>query len=216
MNHYNYTSVTVFYIWMSGSETCGCKVGRLTAESGRPESDAWLAEEWRDGTSVRSLTELLNKDLIEARLSAANASQLEWSRTPVYEALHTDELDEPEAIEIRRELDRAGVDVDGLSSDLVSHQTVYRHLTNCLSASGPAEKTADERREQAQDRIYALQQRTALVTESTIESLQKAGVTNVGEPEVLVDVRIVCRDCGQSMDLEQVLTDGCDCSATER
>lgn len=196
---------------MAETETCGCKVGRVTAEYDRSDVDEWLVAEWRNGTSVRRLTEELNEDLVAAGLAAADVSRLEWSRTPVYEALHTDDLAEAESIEIRRELERAGVDADELAGDLVSHQTVYRHLTNCLSASKPAEKSETELREQARDRIYALQQRTSLVTESTLESLQNNGVTGVGDPEVLVDVRIVCRDCGRSMDLEQVLTEGCPC-----
>jgi len=199
---------------MDGHEDCGCKVGRVSAASDRDDVDDWLAAAWQDGTSVRSLTRRFNEDLVDAALTAVDGSRLEWSRTPVYEALDTDELPESEAIEIRRELERAGVDVEGLADDLVSHQTVYRHLTDCLSASGPAEKTATERREQARDRIYALQQRTSLVTESTLDSLQNAGVTDLGAPDVLVDVRIVCRDCGRSMDLEQVLTDGCECPST--
>ncbi|WP_440992049.1 rod-determining factor RdfA [Haloarchaeobius baliensis] len=196
---------------MDGHEDCGCKVGRVSAAYDRGDVDDWLPAAWEDGTSVRSLTRRFNEELVEAALTAVDGSRLEWSRTPVYEALHTDELPESEAIQIRRELERAGVDVDGLADDLVSHQTVYRHLTNCLAASGPAEKTPEERREQARDRIYALQQRTSLVTESTLDSLQNAGVTDLGDPDVLVDVRIVCRDCGRSMDLEQVLTDGCGC-----
>jgi DNA-binding transcriptional ArsR family regulator len=196
---------------MSEEGSCSCKVGRVTAEYGRTNVDEWLIEEWQDGTSIRSLTEEFNKELIESKLSAVGVSRLEWSKTPVYEALHTEELSKPEAIEIQRELERAGVEVEQLTADLVSHQTVYRHLKNCLGASGPDEKTAEERREQARNRVYALQQRASLVTESIVESMQTAGVTDVGDPEVLVDVRVVCRDCGQSMDFDQVLTDGCGC-----
>lgn len=196
---------------MGDIDTCGCKIGRVTAKYGRGDVDEWLIEEWQDEMSIRSLTAEFNKEIIEEELTAVGASRLEWSKTPVYEALHTEELSEPETIEIRRELERAGVDVEQLSSDLVSHQTVYRHLRNCLATSGPDEKSAEERREQARNRIYALQQRASLVTESTVESMQTAGVTNVGDPEVLVDVRIVCRDCGRSMDLDEVLTGGCDC-----
>ena len=198
---------------MTDSSGCGCKVGRVSSTYGLDTVDERLAEEWHGGTSVRNLTETFNRELIETQLTNGPGTKSEWAHAPVYEAIQTDELDEPDAIEIRRELERAGVDVDSLSSDLVSHQTVYRHLTNCLSATGPDEKTTEERRQQAKDRIYALQQRTTLVTESTIESLQKAGATDIGDPDVLVDVRIVCRDCGRSMDLEQVLTDGCDCSS---
>lgn len=192
-------------------DSCGCKVGRVAAEYGRSDVDEWLREEWADGTSVRDLTASFNEDLVEHALTAVDANLLEWNRTRVYEALHTEELGETETIEIRRNLERLGVDVEGLAADMVSHQTVYRHLTDCLSASGPEEKTAAERREDARDRIYALQQRTALVTESTVESLQNAGVTDVGDPDVLVDVRVVCRECQRSMDLERLLTEGCDC-----
>lgn len=197
---------------MSERDDCGCKVDRVTGEYDLAAVDEWLVEEWQDGTSVRKLTEALNEDLVGTRLAAVDADRFEWSRTPVYEALHTDDLDEPEAIEIRRELDRAGIDVEELSSDLVSHQTVYRHLTNCLGASASEEKTPEERRQTARDRVYALQQRTTLVTESTLESLQAADATEIGDPDVLVDIQVVCRDCGRSMDFEHVLTDGCDCS----
>lgn len=195
----------------SQNDGCGCKVGRVTREYGMPNADSRLVDEWQRGTSVRQLARELNEDLIESRLAGASLSNVEWSLSPVYEALHTDELSEAEAIEIRRELDRAGVAVEELSSDLVSHQTVYRHLTGCLDATRSDNRTPDERRESARDTVYALQQRTELVTESTIETLLSAGVADLGDPEVVVDLQVVCGDCGRSMDFETAITDGCDC-----
>jgi DNA-binding transcriptional ArsR family regulator len=192
-------------------DECGCKIGRVTAEYGMSNVDARLVERWRSGTSVRRLTEELNEDIVESELDAANVGRVEWSRSPVYEALHTDELSDAEEIEIRRELDRAGVDVEQLSSDLVSHQTVYRHLTRCLDASKGDDRTPDERRETAKDTVYALRQRTEIVTESTLDTLQSAGITDLGEVEVLVDLRVVCSDCGRSMDFESAIDDGCNC-----
>lgn len=195
----------------SEKDGCGCKVGRVTREYELANADSRLVDEWQSGTSVRQLARELNEDLIESRLAGANLSTVEWNLSPVYEALHTDELSEAEAIEIRRELDRAGVDVEGLSSDLVSHQTVYRHLTQCLDASQNDDRTPEERRETARDTVYALQQRTELVTESTIETLLSAGVTELGDLEVVVDLQVVCGDCARSMDFETAITDGCDC-----
>lgn len=195
----------------SQNDGCGCKVGRVTREYGMPNADSRLVDEWQRGTSVRQLARELNEDLIESRLAGASLSNVEWSLSPVYEALHTDELSEAETIEIRRELDRAGVAVEQLSSDLVSHQTVYRHLTGCLDATRSDDRTPDERRESARDTVYALQQRTELVTESTIETLLSAGVADLGDPEVVVDLQVVCGDCGRSMDFETAITDGCDC-----
>jgi len=195
----------------SENDSCGCKVGRVTREYEVPNADSRIVDEWQSGTSVRQLARELNEDLIESGLAGANLGTVEWSLSPVYEALHTDELSEAEAIEIRRELDRAGVDVERLSSDLVSHQTVYRHLTQCLDASRSDDRTPEQRRETARDTVYALQQRTELVTESTIETLLSAGVADLGDPEVVVDVQVVCGDCGRSLDFETAITDGCDC-----
>lgn len=76
------------------------------------------------------------------------------------------------------------------------------------------EKTPDERRETARKTVYALQQRTELVTESTIETLQSAGITDLGDIEILVDFQVVCDNCGRSMDLETAISDGCDCDST--
>lgn len=193
---------------------CGCKVGEIASAYGLLDADTWLVEEWTDGTSVRSLTKQFNEDVIGATLRANVASSLEWSRTPVYEALHEDSLTESETIEIRRELERAGISPDDLAADLVSHQTIYRHLTNCLDATYSNEKTPEERRENARRTVYALQQRTAMVTASTIDSLQSAAVTSIGDPDVLVEITIVCRGCGRTMDFERALEDGCDCPDT--
>ena len=191
------------------TDDCGCKIGRVTTTHEIPTVDTDIVDRWQSGTSIRRLTEELNKEIIASELDAANVGNIEWSRTPVYEMLRTDELSDAEEIEIRRELKRAGINVEQLAADLVSHQTVYRHLTNCLDASKGDEQTPDERRDQARNTVHALQQRTELVIQSTLESLQSANITDLGEPEVLVDLQIVCSDCGASMDFETALNEGC-------
>lgn len=193
---------------------CGCKVGRVTTEYEIPNVDTNLVDSWGSGTSIRRLTEELNKEIIASELNAANVGNVEWSRTPVYEMLHKDELSEAEEIEIRRELERAGIDIEQIASDSVSHQTVYRHLTQCLDASKDDDQTPDERREQARNTVHALQQRTELVTESTLETLQSTGIADLGEIEVLVDLQIVCSECGTSMDFETALREGCNCDTS--
>lgn len=105
--------------------SCGCKIGHVTIEYGFSDIDSRLTEDWRNGTSVRRLTEDLNKDLIETELADANVGHVEWSRTPVYEVLQTDKLSRAEENKIRCELEQAGLDIDQFTSDLVSHQTVY-------------------------------------------------------------------------------------------
>ena len=191
---------------------CNCKIGRATAEYELSDVNSRLAREWRDGKSVRRLTEEFNKEIVESVLTTVNLSQVEWSRTPVYEALHTDELNDAEALEIRRELDHAGVDVSELSSDLVSHQTVYRHLKQCLEATKDDDQTTEERRQKAKDTVYALQQRTELVTESALDTLRSAGITDLDEIDVIVNIQVVCNTCGRSMDFRSAVHEGCDCN----
>jgi len=198
----------------SQEEECNCKIGRITTEYDLSDVNRRLVDGWQAGRSIRLLTEEFNKNIIETALRTQNVDQSEWNRTLIYEAVHTDELNKTEAIEVRRELERSGVDVEQLSADMVSHQTVYRHLTNCLKVSKNDEKTPEERREKARDTVYALQQRMELVTESTIESLQSADVTDLGDVEILVDLQVVCNDCGQSMDFETAIQNGCRCSSS--
>lgn len=196
---------------MSNSGGCGCKIGRLTAELDLENVDEWLVADWHDGTSVRDLTTAFNEEVVTRYVAESETSMVQWDRTRVYEALGVGETEDTESVEVRRALDRAGVDIEHLESDLVSHQTVYRHLTDCLDTDADTDIGDDERRDNALDTVHALQRRTELVTESQIESLQSAGVAAIGDPDVIVDVQILCRECGRSMDLERAVTDGCDC-----
>lgn len=196
---------------MTDDAGCNCKVSRARDRYDIGADDATLVADWQDGTSVRSLTRTFNEALIDARLDSVDGSSVAWNRLPVYEAVKTDDLDQSDVIQVRRELERTGVDPDELESDLISHQTMYRHLTSCLDATASADATPEDRREKARDTVYALQRRTTLVTESTMEALQSAGVTDIGDPDILVDVQIICRECGQSMDFETALADGCNC-----
>lgn len=196
------------------SDECGCKIGRVTTKYGLPKADSRLVEDWHRGMSVRSLTDELNKDLVASELNAANVGHVKWSKTPVYEALHTDGVSDAEAIEIKRELERAGVEIEQLSADMVSHQTVYRHLTECLDASKDNDPSLEERREKARDTVYALQQRTEAVTKSTIKTLQSADATYLGDVKVLANLQVVCGDCERSMDFETAISEGCDCSSS--
>jgi hypothetical protein len=89
---------------------------------------------------------------------------------------------------------------------------MYRHLTSCLNADASDDLSPEERRENAQNMVHALQRRTTLVTESTMQTLQSADVTNVDDQDVREDVQVICRTCGRCMDFEDALTEGCDCA----
>jgi hypothetical protein len=197
---------------MGDDAACTCKLSRKRDSYDIHMDDSTLVTEWQNGTSVRSLTRSFNETLIEARGDAVDVTRTEWSRLPIYDILKTDALERSRAIEVQQELERAGVDPETLEDELISHQAMYRHLTSCLDATASDDSTPDERRKKARDTVYALQQRTTVVTESTVETLQNNGITDIGDPDVLVDVQVICRDCGRSMDFETVLGEGCSCN----
>jgi len=191
---------------------CGCKVGRVAAEYGLSEVDARLRRRWLDGESVRDLAAAFNEDVVAAALSGAGVGTATLSAGAAYRALATDEASDADELAVRRELERAGVDAEALTAATVSHQTVYRHLTGCLDVERESSDPAPaERRATALDTVHALRGRTARVAESTVERLRSAGVAPLGDPEVLVDVRVVCRDCGDAMAFEAAIDGGCGC-----
>lgn len=196
---------------MTETGDCTCKVGRLTDSHGLEEIDDWLVADWQSGTSVRDLTAAFNEELVESHLANADVSLLDWDPTRVIEALDANSDTDAEGIEAQRALERAGFDPDALESDRVSHQTIYRHLTDCLDASVDAELDDDERLENTRETVFALQRRTELVTNSRLESLDAAGVTDLGDPEAIVDIQVVCRDCGESMAFDSALAESCNC-----
>lgn len=190
-----------------------CKVGRLSHKYGIADMNDRLRAKRREGRSVRKLAKDFNKELVTNTLISADVRQARWDHTLIYEALHTDERSEPEEIEIKRELERSGIDVDELSSDFVSHQTMYRHVGECLEVSPEDTRTPEDRRSKVKETVFALQQRTELVTESHLESLKSAGATDLEEFDVVLDLHVVCATCQNPMSLETAITDGCSCTA---
>ena len=196
---------------MSERPTNCCKVGRIAHEDDIEEWTADLVSDWQDGTSLRSLANRFNKRVIDVALDNAASTQSEWIREPIYDLFLGGTTDQSNEIEIRRELQRAELDVDGLKSDLISHQTLYRHFTQCLDESKDTSRSSSARLESARDTIFSLQRRTQQVTESTISNLRQAEIVDIGDSDVIVDIQVVCEKCGRSMDVETTLSEGCDC-----
>ena len=195
---------------MSDSKVC-CKTGRLLSHYSLHDQEQRLRDEWINGKSVRTLCSELNRAVIREELDAAGANRTTWDISLVTDILRGNGTDEVEQFEVKRELDRNGIKVDEVSSRLVSHQTVYRHLTDCLGASKTTEVSPEKRRQRTIDTVFALQQRLEAVSRSALERLTTSDITDVGSFDILVDIRVVCSKCGRSMDFQTAVHDGCDC-----
>ncbi|MFC6906486.1 rod-determining factor RdfA [Halalkalicoccus tibetensis] len=194
------------------------KVGRVIEKYGLDGFGAELEARWTgEGDqqySLRALADLFNRRVLEAAMSEAGVRSLEGEVENRYRLLTDDDVSAGMREQTRRELDRAGVDVEAVESDFVSHQSIYTYLTEHREATHPSsvERTPEERRERELDKIGALITRTSAVTRDSIDRLAGGDALSGGISDVFVDVQVTCEACGQSMSATAFLENGgCSC-----
>lgn len=198
----------------SAADPTRCKVGRLIEEHdleglGEELEHRWTAPD-AERESLRSLADLVNRRVLEATLRSAGHSPTSSELEGIYEAITAESVDSGTRTRKRRELQRRGVDVQALQDSFVTHQAVHTYLTEYRDATFERDPTTveDERATLAR-----LRSRTSAVTESALERLAAADRIADADYEALVDVRVLCRDCGRSTDVDSLLDDGgCACA----
>lgn len=199
----------------SGRGSPCCKVGRTAARYGLEGLDEELSARWggnEDSTGVRELASTVNRRVLAAAMREAGLSPLDGEPGNLLRLLTDDDVPGSRRLDTRRRLERQGVDVDAVLSDTVSHQTVHNHLRDCL---GVSKGSPDDRLERRGATLFALRNRTETVTRETLASLRDGGEIDIGEFDVLVDVRVVCDACGRSYELGTLLEDrGCGCTTS--
>ncbi|PCR92615.1 hypothetical protein CP557_05120 [Natrinema ejinorense] len=178
-----------------------------------------LEAEWiGDGTertSLRDLATEFNQAVLRAAVHDAGPSTLDTDIESLYRTLTDDDASRSDAVRKRRDLERSGVDIDDVTSDFVTHQTVYTYLTNVRDASLP-EEDSDDRVERKKETVQRLAGRTQVITESTLEELSNADEITDRNYEVFVDVRTICGNCGADYPIADLLDQGgCDCEADD-
>ncbi|SNZ16917.1 hypothetical protein SAMN06269185_2813 [Natronoarchaeum philippinense] len=197
-------------------EDCGCKVGRIIDQYDLAALNDDLVADWTgargERRSLRQLAHEVNRRVLRSAMDEAAMEYRDGELENIYRILTDDDVSSGSRTETRRELEHASVPIEQVERDFVSHQTVHTHLTDCLAAS-IEEPDADERIENARDTVRALQNRTVAVTDDTIGRLDNADALSIGEYSVLVDVTVVCEDCGSHYTVGELLDAGaCDCS----
>ncbi len=183
----------------------------LAAWGDRLEAE-WLGE-GTDRTSLRDLAAELNRAVVRAALEEAQGSVVSGDVESAYRAIAGDDVAESERVRKRRALEREGVDVDALDRDLVSHQAVHTYLKQVRDAE--FQRPDDDRVARKSATIQRLAGRTRAVTASTLDELAAADHLRDRNYDVVVDLRIVCNDCGRDYSVDDLLeAGGCDCGAT--
>jgi hypothetical protein len=191
------------------------KVARLLAEYDLDGLGDELETRWTgDGverTSLRDLADYFNRRLLERALVDAGLSALDSDVSTTYRNLTDGDVSTGVRTDTRARLENNGVDVEGLLSDFVSYQAIRSYLTEYRDAE--YRRLSDEEKvEKDLKSIQRLMTRTLSVTEERIEKLAQTGRIDVGGFEVLLDVQVLCEDCGEQYAVSEFLTGrGCDC-----
>ncbi|WP_416841722.1 rod-determining factor RdfA [Haloferax sp. DFSO52] len=185
------------------------KVGRLIESYGLNGLGEELEQRWtadEDAESLRTLADVFNHELLTAAATDAGLDLLDGEIKTFYEALANNDATGAERTRARGRLERAGIDVDGLQRDFVSHQAVHTYLTSYRGAS------KERKRSDPTERVQRLRGRLAAVAESALDSVQNRDDFVIGSPDVLVDVQVLCADCGSQYGFDELVErGGCDC-----
>jgi hypothetical protein len=193
------------------------KVGRVLAEYDLLElheelPDLWLGADG-DAMSLRELADHINVAVLQRAMEAAGAEPLQGEAENAYRLLTDDDVSVGVSTQQRNRLDRAGVDVETLEEDFVTHQAVHTYLTNVLDVSKDRGDDTDPV-EKHEGRVQRLRSRTEAVTENSLSELTTAGALTLGEHNVAVDLQVYCRDCGSQFDVADLFRrGGCDCDS---
>ncbi|WP_248897530.1 rod-determining factor RdfA [Haloplanus halobius] len=192
------------------------KVGRVLDRYSLDVAPEDLVERWtgagRERTSLRELADEMNKRVLRSALLEADLTTHDQEIEDTYRILTDDDVSNGIRLQERRKLERNGVDIDQVETDLITYQAIYNFLTECYGATyeGPSD---EERISSDIERIERLMSRLQAVTESDLDRLETTDRITVGEYRVFVDVQVYCRDCDSQHSINELLTSGgCQCS----
>lgn len=192
------------------------KVGRLIQKYDLAGIDDQLIDFWtRDDDDQRSLRELadyFNRELLRAVMDDAGMTTLDGEIENTYRLLTADDVSTGVRTQAETTLERNGIDIETLTQDFVSHQAIHTYLTKHRGVEHSSGSTVQDRLEKTEQTVQRLSSRLVAVAEKRLRSLRDTGAITLGTFSVLVDVRVVCEDCGTHADVRTLLADGgCDC-----
>lgn len=194
------------------------KVARLIDEYGLDGVGAEMERLWTaEGDERRSLRDLatyFNRELLASAMADAGMQPLGGEAENVYRLL-TGDVSGAERTRTERRLERDGIDVDELRSDFVTYQAIRTYLRE---HRGAAYDTDDRDRTVVEaENIGKLRGRTTAVVAGKLDQLRDGGHIGLGDAQTFVEISVLCSDCGNQYDIDELLDrGGCDCSTVEQ
>jgi hypothetical protein len=198
-----------------GPDPTRSKVGRLidrygTAGLGQELEDRWLGRGYEE-QSLRSLADWFNRRLLGRRLAEAGHDPIDGEVSNLYRLRSEDDITAWSRVDAEATLEEYGVDTETVRREFVSHQAVHTYLTEFRAAS--KERSATDRGENVRGTIQRLRSRLVAVAENSLDNLRTAGDLTIGEFTVLLEVQVLCEDCGASYPITDRIRRGqCECA----
>lgn len=205
-------------------DTC-CKAGKLAAKydlDGVHEGlvDRWHGERGFDAHGTRGLAKWFNTEVLAAALGDVGYwppdGQIEYFyRVLMASPSENGGVDEgvttSERQKILSMLEQEGLDVESVyPSAFISHQTIYRHLNNCLDVPKPEQ---DRSKGQLIGKVDEYTRRLGSVSQSAVRQSLEIPMEQLQDRYTFeLEPVIRCEQCGHQMTVQQFLeTGGCDC-----
>lgn len=175
-----------------------------------------IEREWlrNDGNrmSLRDLAEYVNLQLLRSSLDATDERPIEGEIENILKLLRDGDAARGATAQAETKLKRAGIDVEQLQSDFVSHQAVHTYLTEYRDVSPPTRDDNYDPIETRRTAIHRLRNRLVAVIEGSLNKLSGSGQLSLGAFEVVVNVTVHCNDCDSTYPLQDLMDRGwCDC-----
>lgn len=174
-----------------------------------------LVKYWTDETterkSLRELADYFNQELLARVLRDASVDTLAGEQENLYRLLTDEGVSSGAAVQATNRLEQHGIDVDRLTTDFVSRQAIHTYLTNYRDVSYSSND--DDPVETETTNVRRLRRRMTTIIESKIERLRNTDRITLGAFNVLIDVRVLCEDCGAQYQVTELFDrGGCECT----
>ena len=174
-----------------------------------------LVERWTGETtermSLRELAEYFNRELLAQTLRDASVTTLDGESANIYRLLTDDDVSSGAAVQATNRLEQHGIDVDRLVADFVSRQAIHTYLTGYRDVSYSSPDVDPVETETTN--VQRLKRRMTTIVESKVERLRSTDRITLGEFNLLVDMRVLCEDCGAQYQVTELFErGGCECS----
>jgi hypothetical protein len=178
-------------------------------ELGNRLEDYWLASS-DNRYSLRELAEYVNHQLLRTVMHDAGMDPLDGEIENTYRLLTADDVSTGTRTQTRRRLQRADIDVDQLEADFVSRQAIHTYLTMDRGVSYTSSDEDPVTKEATF--IQGFKRRLTATVQRKLDGLRNKNEVTLGEFEVLVDARVLCKDCGTQYQVGEFLeARACEC-----